>query len=115
MKSFSFSSKSLILLFVQRGFIRVSDLSVKDYKHLQEKFRIYPTTVFTVAIFYSLPVIQLVVQYQVNIDAFGNEDICYFNFLCTRPLFNFTAFNNILSNVGYCVLGILFFIVVLRR
>ena len=100
---------------MQRGFIRVTDLSAKDYKYLQEKFRIYPTTILTVAIFYALPVIQLVVQYQVNIDSIGNEDICYFNFLCTRELFNFTAFNNILSNVGYCVLGILFFVIVYRR
>lgn len=102
-------------LFFQRGFVKVSDLSVKDYKTLQGKFRVYPTTVLTVAIFYSLPVIQLVVQYQINIDSIGNEDICYFNFLCTRELFNFTAFNNILSNLGYCALGVLFFVVVHRR
>ena len=93
----------------------VSDLCVKDYNSLQEKFRIYPTTAVTVAIFYSLPVIQLVLQYQINIDSIGNEDICYFNFLCTRELLTFTAFNNILSNVGYCALGILFFIIVYRR
>lgn len=54
-------------------------------------------------------------QYQVNIDASGNEDICYFNFLCTRELFQLTAFNNILSNIGYTALGILFFIIVYRR
>jgi hypothetical protein len=69
----------------------------------------------TIAIFYSLPVIQLVLQYQINIDSIGNEDICYFNFLCTRALFNLTAFNNVFSNIGYCVLGILFFIIVYRR
>lgn len=69
----------------------------------------------TIAIFYSLPVIQLVVQYQLNIDASGNEDICYFNFLCTRELFRLTAFNNIISNIGYTALGILFFIIVYRR
>ena len=69
----------------------------------------------TIAIFYSLPVIQLVLQYQLNIDAIGNEDICYFNFLCTRELFRLTAFNNIFSNIGYSALGVLFLIIVYRR
>ncbi len=103
------------MLFFQRGFVTVSELCVKDYDYLKRKFRIYPTTMITIAIFYSLPVIQLVLQYQINIDSIGNEDICYFNFLCTRELFKLTAFNNIFSNIGYCALGILFFIIVYRR
>ncbi|CAF0800479.1 unnamed protein product [Adineta ricciae] len=98
-----------------RGFVTVTDLCVKDYEYLRRQFRIYPHTMLTIAIFYSLPVIQLVLQYQLNIDSIGNEDICYFNFLCTRQLFNLTAFNNILSNIGYCALGLLFFIIVYRR
>ncbi|UJR37709.1 hypothetical protein I4U23_030404 [Adineta vaga] len=98
-----------------RGFVTVNDLCIKDYDYLQQQFRIYPHTMLSIAIFYSLPVIQLVLQYQLNIDAIGNEDICYFNFLCTRQLFNLTAFNNIFSNIGYCALGLLFFIIVYRR
>lgn len=69
----------------------------------------------TIAIFYSLPVIQLVLQYQLNIDQSGNEDICYFNFLCTRQFAMLTAFNNVFSNIGYCALGLLFLIIVYRR
>ncbi|CAF3399687.1 unnamed protein product [Rotaria sp. Silwood2] len=42
------------------GFATVNDLSVKDYDYLKQKFRIYPQTMLTIAIFYSLPVIQLV-------------------------------------------------------
>ncbi|CAF3884174.1 unnamed protein product [Rotaria sp. Silwood1] len=42
------------------GFVTVNDLSVKDYDYLKQKFRIYPQTMLTIAIFYSLPVIQLV-------------------------------------------------------
>ncbi|CAF4518382.1 unnamed protein product [Rotaria sp. Silwood1] len=98
-----------------RGFVTVHDLSVKDYEYSKQKFRIYPQTMITIAIFYSLPVIQLVLQYQINIDSIGNEDICYFNFLCTRQFATLTAFNNVFSNIGYCVLGILFFIIVYRR
>ena len=69
---------------VEVGFVTVSDLCVKDDDYLQEKFRLYPQTMLTIAIFYSLPVLQLVLQYQLNIDASGNDDLCYFNFLCTR-------------------------------
>ncbi len=93
----------------------MSDLCVRDYDSLKQKFRIYPRTMLTIAIFYSLPVIQLVLQFQINIDSIGNEDICYFNFLCTRQLFMLTAFNNVFSNIGYCALGTLFFIIVYRR
>ena len=97
------------------GFVTVSDLCVKDYNYLKQKFRIYPQTMLTIAIFYSLPVIQLVLQYQLNIDSSGNEDICYFNFLCTTQFAMLTAFNNVFSNIGYCALGLLFLIIVYRR
>ncbi|UJR08524.1 hypothetical protein I4U23_012787 [Adineta vaga] len=97
------------------GYVTVSDLCVKDYDYLKQQFRIFPQTMLTVAIFYSLPVIQLVLQYQLNIDASGNEDICYFNFLCTRQFAMLTAFNNVFSNIGYCALGVLFLIIVYRR
>ncbi|CAF0861033.1 unnamed protein product [Rotaria sp. Silwood1] len=97
------------------GFVTVSDLCVKDYDYSKQKFRIYPQTMLTIAIFYSLPVIQLVLQYQLNINSSGNEDICYFNFLCIRQFAMLTAFNNVFSNIGYCALGLLFLIIVYRR
>ncbi|CAF0836930.1 unnamed protein product [Rotaria sordida] len=97
------------------GFVTVNDLCTKDYEYLKQKFRIYPQTMITIAIFYSLPVIQLVLQYQINIDSIGNEDICYFNFLCARQFAMLAAFNNVFSNIGYCALGLLFFIIVYRR
>jgi len=102
-------------LYYQAGFVTVNDLCVKDYDYLKQKFRIYPQTMLTIAIFYSLPVVQLVLQYQLNIDSSGNEDICYFNFLCTRQFATLTAFNNVFSNIGYCALGLLFLIIVYRR
>ncbi|CAF2533960.1 unnamed protein product [Rotaria sp. Silwood2] len=97
------------------GFVTVSDLCAKDYDYSKQKFRIYPQTMLTIAIFYSLPVIQLVLQYQLNIDSSGNEDICYFNFLCIRQFAMLTAFNSVFSNIGYCALGLLFLIIVYRR
>ncbi|CAF3440804.1 unnamed protein product [Rotaria socialis] len=106
---------SRVLSVSSRGFVPVNQLAEKDYEYLKQKFRVYPKTMGTIAIFYSLPVIQLVLQYQVNIDSIGNEDICYFNFLCTRQFAMLTAFNNVFSNIGYCALGALFFIIVYRR
>ncbi|CAF1443497.1 unnamed protein product [Rotaria magnacalcarata] len=97
------------------GFVTVSDLCVKNYDYSKQKFRIYPQTMLTVAIFYSLPVIQLVLQYQLTIDQSGNEDMCYFNFLCIRQFAMLTAFNSVFSNIGYCALGLLFLIIVYRR
>lgn len=42
----------------------------------------------------------------------GNEDICYYNNLCAHPLtvtsqFTVSAFNNLFSNIGYVILGLL--------
>uniref|UniRef100_A0A8I3Q2V3 SID1 transmembrane family member 1 n=2 Tax=Canis lupus familiaris TaxID=9615 RepID=A0A8I3Q2V3_CANLF len=45
----------------------------------------------------------------------GNQDICYYNFLCAHPLGVLSAFNNILSNLGHVLLGFLFLLIVLRR
>ena len=105
----------MLLVYSMGGFVTVNDLCLRDYDDLRQQFRIYPRTMLTIAIFYSLPVIQLVLQYQINVDSSGNEDLCYFNFLCTRQLAMLTAFNNVFSNIGYCALGSLFFIIVYRR
>ncbi|CAF2112207.1 unnamed protein product [Rotaria magnacalcarata] len=108
-------SSTRVLSASSRGFVPVNQLAAKDYEYLKQKFRVYPQTMGTIAIFYSLPVIQLVLQYQANINSIGNEDICYFNFLCTRQFAMLTAFNNVFSNIGYCALGALFFVIVYRR
>uniref|UniRef100_A0A7N6AXH6 SID1 transmembrane family, member 2 n=1 Tax=Anabas testudineus TaxID=64144 RepID=A0A7N6AXH6_ANATE len=69
----------------------------------------------TIAVFYALPVIQLVITYQTVVNVTGNQDICYYNFLCAHPLGALSAFNNILSNLGYVLLGLLFLLIVLKR
>ena len=58
----------------------------------------------------------------------GYQDICYFNFRCARPLtlytgdyvpgvapFRIYAFNNVVSNLGYVMVGVLFIIIVRTR
>lgn len=38
----------------------------------------------------------------------GDEDLCYYNFMCAHPFFAFSDFNHIFSNIGYIFMGFLF-------
>ncbi|XP_058866366.1 SID1 transmembrane family member 2-like isoform X2 [Acipenser ruthenus] len=98
-----------------KKFLYVSDLARKDKKILSKKYQIYFWNIATIAVFYALPVIQLVITYQTVVNVTGNQDICYYNFLCAHPLGALSAFNNILSNLGYVMLGLLFLLIVLQK
>ncbi|XP_077988611.1 SID1 transmembrane family member 1-like [Glandiceps talaboti] len=91
------------------------DLTTKDRATLTKKYRLYSWNLLPIAILYSLPVIQLVLTHQNEFNKTGNQDICYFNFLCANPLGGLSAFNNVISNMGYVLLGILFLIIVWRE
>ncbi|CAM5080807.1 unnamed protein product [Eretmochelys imbricata] len=96
-------------------FLYLSDLSRKDRRIVSKKYKIYFWNITTIAVFYALPVIQLVITYQTVVNVTGNQDICYYNFLCAHPLGVLSAFNNVLSNVGHVLLGFLFLLIVFRR
>uniref|UniRef100_A0A670ZF80 SID1 transmembrane family member 1 n=1 Tax=Pseudonaja textilis TaxID=8673 RepID=A0A670ZF80_PSETE len=96
-------------------FLYLSDLSRKDRRIVSKKYKIYFWNIITIAVFYALPVVQLVITYQTVVNITGNQDICYYNFLCAHPLGVLSAFNNILSNIGHMLLGILFLLIVLCR
>ncbi|TFK04136.1 la-related protein 4 [Platysternon megacephalum] len=96
-------------------FLYLSDLSRKDRRIVSKKYKIYFWNIITIAVFYALPVIQLVITYQTVVNVTGNQDICYYNFLCAHPLGVLSAFNNVLSNLGHVLLGFLFLLIVLRR
>ncbi|XP_004414858.1 PREDICTED: SID1 transmembrane family member 1 isoform X2 [Odobenus rosmarus divergens] len=96
-------------------FLFLSDLSRKDQRIISKKYKIYFWNIVTISVFYALPVIQLVITYQKVANVTGNQDICYYNFLCAHPLGTLSAFNNIFSNLGYMLLGFLFLLIVLRR
>ncbi|XP_039185725.1 SID1 transmembrane family member 2 isoform X5 [Crotalus tigris] len=98
-----------------KKFLCVADLARKDKRVLRKKYQIYFWNIATIAVFYALPVIQLVITYQTVVNVTGNQDICYYNFLCAHPLSNLSAFNNILSNLGYVLLGLLFLLIILQR
>ncbi|XP_072835479.2 SID1 transmembrane family member 2 isoform X2 [Pogona vitticeps] len=98
-----------------KKYLYVADLARKDKRVLRKKYQIYFWNIATIAVFYALPVIQLVITYQTVVNVTGNQDICYYNFLCAHPLGNLSAFNNILSNLGYILLGLLFLLLILQR
>ncbi|ESO93839.1 hypothetical protein LOTGIDRAFT_228601 [Lottia gigantea] len=93
----------------------VSDLARKNHKKVSKNYKIYHWNLLTIGIFYGLPVIQLVFNYQKVLHQTGDEDICYYNFYCAHPLGVLSSFNNVFSNIGYVLLGILFIIIARRR
>ena len=68
-----------------------------------------------VFLFYSLPVLQLVMTHQGLLHVTGNEDLCYYNFSCANRVGILSDFNHIISNIGYVLLGFLFILIVRRR
>ncbi|TMS36454.1 hypothetical protein L596_003611 [Steinernema carpocapsae] len=92
--------------------INVALLSQNDYRKTDIKYRRYMWSLLTIAMFYGLPVVQLVLTWQETVRVSGNLDLCYYNYKCARPFFGFSAFNSIFSNVGYLLLGFLFLVLV---
>jgi hypothetical protein len=87
--------------------INVSDLA-QNLQDSHEKSFAFVWNLLHVGIFYGIPVTQLVWTYQKIANKTGDEDMCYYNYLCANPLWNFGDFNHIYSNVGYILMGALF-------
>nr|WJM99465.1 SID1 transmembrane family member 1-like protein [Ips calligraphus] len=93
----------------------LSDLARKPPTVLVKKSYLYLYNVLTVALFYGLPVVQLVFTYQTVLNETGEQDLCYYNFLCAHPLGFLSDFNHVFSNLGYVMLGALFLGIVYHR
>ncbi|XP_052749111.1 SID1 transmembrane family member 1-like [Galleria mellonella] len=75
----------------------------------------YFWSALTVAVVYALPVVQLLFTYQQMVFQTGNQDLCYYNFLCAHPLGILSDFNHVYSNIGYVLLGLVFALQVRAR
>lgn len=95
--------------------LHVSDLARKTPTVLRHKSHLYLYYLLTISIFYTLPVVQLVLTYQNVLHVTGNQDLCYYNFLCSHPLLFLSDFNHVFSNFGYVTLGLLFIYLTYRR
>jgi hypothetical protein len=102
-------------VFRTKTFIYVSDLARKSPRVLARKSNLYHWNLATISVFYGLPVIQLMLTYQNMTHRTGNQDMCYYNFLCAHPLGMVTDFNHIYSNLGYVLLGFLFMLITRRK
>ncbi|XP_057331500.1 SID1 transmembrane family member 1-like [Microplitis mediator] len=108
----AFSDKEIIRT---KRVLAVSDLARKDPKILRHKSRLYLYYLGTIAVFYALPVVQLVATYQNVLHVTGNQDLCYYNFFCSHPFFGFSDFNHVFSNFAYVLLGLLFILLTYVR
>jgi hypothetical protein len=77
-------------------------------KSMFQKSDLYIWLVLMMGIFYGIPAIQLVLKYQDMLTSTGNNDLCYYNFLCSVPLNKVQDFNHVLSNIGYMAAGLTF-------
>ena len=103
-----------------KTYLFVSDLSTKlndptKTKSVYQKSQLYLGVLFLVSLFYSLPVLQMVFSFSYEQGVTGNQDICYYNDLCRKPLGLIRDFNHVFSNLGYCVFGLLFMSIVLFK
>ena len=64
--------------------------------------------IIILSVFYAVPTIQVVIWDSMFYSKSGLQDMCYYNFLCLRPLASITAFNNVFSNISYCLYSLLF-------
>ncbi|CAH8480737.1 unnamed protein product [Schistosoma intercalatum] len=108
-------NSEFIPMYKMNVLLYVSDLSKKRYGTLNRKYLLYFWYLIIISIFYGLPAVQLIMTYQKAVFETGNEDLCYYNFECAHSLGIFTAFNNIISNIGYVMLGLLFLGLTARR
>ncbi|CAG4967023.1 unnamed protein product [Colias eurytheme] len=95
--------------------LRLAALARRRGRTLRARSDRYLSMLYTVAVFYSLPVIQFVIAFQVAMNFTGSLDICYYNFLCAHPAGALGDFNHVFSNLGYLLLGALFMLQVRRR
>jgi len=97
--------------------LKVTHLSKKiddvtKTKSIYQKSQLYLGVSLLVSLFYAIPVLQMVYVFSHNQSVTGNQDICYYNDLCRRPLGAIRDFNHVFSNLGYIVFGVLFMLLV---
>ncbi|XP_017769438.1 PREDICTED: SID1 transmembrane family member 1-like [Nicrophorus vespilloides] len=104
----------VVRTYLELGELKLSHFIRAGFSRNRARALNYFWHICNIAIFYGIPVIQLMVSYQRAVDVSGNLDMCYHNFYCSHP-FYFTDFNHIFSNVGYVIFGILFIAVTFFR
>ena len=81
-----------------------------SFKGMFKKSDLYIYMVMMMGIFYGIPALQVVINFQQTQDQ--NQDTCYYNFLCSISVGNVADFNHIFSNMYYMGFGVLFLVLV---
>ena len=95
------------------GFPNKSNKSL--IKTMFQQSDLYIWLVVMMGTFYGIPAVQLVFRYQQALTETGNNDLCYYNFLCSFPMGDVQDFNHLLSNIGYVAFGLTFVGIVYYR
>ena len=74
----------------------------------RNRSKVYFYLVPLISIFYFVPAIQFAFQAKENEEMTGSMDLCYHNFKCARPLWIFSDFNHVISNISYIIFGLVF-------
>ena len=84
-------------------------------KTLRMKSDLYYWIMLLSGVFYVLPAMQLMFGLQEIFKQTGNQDICYYNFLCRRTSEYFEDYGHIFSNLAYIFCGMYFILLVAIR
>ncbi|CAG9578060.1 unnamed protein product [Danaus chrysippus] len=95
--------------------LHLAALARRGGRTLRARSDRYLSMLYTVSVFYALPVIQFITAFQIILNVSGSLDICYYNFLCSHRAGALSDFNHVFSNLGYLLLGALFMLQVRRR
>jgi len=86
---------------------RMQEEELQVFVPIRDKQKSYWSLLIIVGLYYLHSSLQFV-YYQ---EEYGN-DLCYFNLKCQHPLGHIKSFNNVISNVFYVLLGIIFLIII---
>uniref|UniRef100_UPI00358E0345 SID1 transmembrane family member 2-like isoform X2 n=1 Tax=Myxine glutinosa TaxID=7769 RepID=UPI00358E0345 len=85
-----------------------------SYKRMEKASEVKYFTWITLimSITFAIPSIQLVMSRNKVMELTGNEDYCYNNDLCSWSFAGISAFNKVVSNIGYVIFGFLFIVII---
>ena len=83
--------------------------------YLEKKYMRFVWGICSICLFFGIPALQSTVLKKEIAAAKGDLDFCYFNSRCAPHIGNLYAFNNVWSNSGFVLLGVLFMLIVTAR
>jgi len=93
------------------------NLNTRTLASRNKSFKYYWKILLIIAIFYGTPAIQYIsyqLETRTKMGLKQLEKECYFNYKCNSVIGNLWGFNNILSNIGYIFLGLLYLLIIYR-